>query len=133
MGLEYNRYGDLSFFGISAVWFDVWTNTSYILHIARYKKKKKKKIILNPTEKKYLAYDCELLAINPSVKHFRYLVEGGNPTVYTEQFNYFCFSLNPEKVTLHQFAYLDPIGQCTADKCNISGDENQIADALFAC
>lgn len=71
---------------------------------------------LTATQQKYSVYDRELLAIYSSIKHFRHLIEGRNPTIFTDHKPItFAFNQKPEKATPRQFRYLDYIGQYTTD------------------
>ena len=80
---------------------------------------------------KYSTYGRELLAIYSAIKHFRQLVKGRNPTIYTDHRPIiYAFRQRPDKATPRQFRYLDFISQYTTDIRHISGDENLIADTL---
>lgn len=86
---------------------------------------------LTPTEKRYSAYDRELLAIYKGVKHFRHFLEGRDFTIFTDHRPLtFAFAQKPEKCTPRQCRQLDFISQFTTDIRYIKGIENSPADAL---
>ena len=86
---------------------------------------------LNAAQRKYSAYDRELLAIYAAVKRFRYMVEGRCFTIYTDHKPLiYAFKQNPEKCSPRQFRYLDFISQFSTDVRHINGHENGAADAL---
>lgn len=86
---------------------------------------------LQPAEKKYSAYDRELLAMYSAVKYFRHSVEGRDFIIYTDQKPLtYAFRQRPEKCTPRQFRYLDFLGQFTTDIRHVAGKENVVADAL---
>lgn len=86
---------------------------------------------LSPAQRKYSAYDRELLAIYAAVKQFRHAIEGRTFTIYTDHKPIvYAFRQKQEKCTPRQFRYLDFIGQFTTDIQHISGKDNEVADAL---
>jgi len=86
---------------------------------------------LSPTQQKYSTYDRELLAVYSAVKYFRHILEGRPFTIFTDHKPIiFAFSQKPEKASPRQFRYLDYIGQFSTDIQYLSGDDNQVADAL---
>lgn len=86
---------------------------------------------LSPAERKYAAYDRELLAIYNEIKHFRYMIEGRPFTVLTDHKpNTFAFKQKLDKCSPRQFRYLDFIGQFTTNIEHIAGESNVVADAL---
>ena len=86
---------------------------------------------LSSTEKKYGAYDRELLAIYLAVKYFRDMVEARTFTIFTDHKPItFAFRQKPDKCSPRQFRHLDFIGQFTTDIRHISGKDNVVADAL---
>lgn len=86
---------------------------------------------LTDAERKYSAYDRELLAIYAAIKHFRYMLEATNFIVFTDHRPItFAFVQNVEKFSPRQTRQLDYIGQFTSDIRHISGKENVVADAL---
>jgi hypothetical protein len=86
---------------------------------------------LNPAQRKYSAYDRELLAMYTVVKRFRHAVEGKNFIIYTNHKPLtYAFKQNPDKSSPRQFRYLDYIGQFTTDIRYIKSENNNVADAL---
>ena len=86
---------------------------------------------LSNSERKYGAYDRELLAIYKAVKYFRHMVEGRDFTIYTgHEPLTFAFNQKSDKCSPHQFRHLDLIDQFTTDIRHISGSENVVADTL---
>lgn len=86
---------------------------------------------LSPAEQNYSTYDRELLAVYSSVKHFRYMLEGRDFTVYTDHKPLiFAFKQKPERASPRQIRHLDFISQFTTDIRHISGKENVVADCL---
>ncbi|KAG7203882.1 hypothetical protein KM043_013243 [Ampulex compressa] len=86
---------------------------------------------LTGAERKYSAYDRELLAAYAAVKRFRHSVEGRPFIMYTDHKPLtFAFRQRHDKCSLRQFRHLDYIGQFTTDIRHILGKENIVADAL---
>jgi len=86
---------------------------------------------LNDAQTRYSAYDRELLAAYSGIKHFRYLLEGREFTLFTDHKPLiFAFNQKLEKASPRQFRHLDFIGQFTTDIQHISGIDNVVADAL---
>ena len=86
---------------------------------------------LSSAQRKYSAYDRELLAVYSAIKQFRHAVEGRSFAVYTDHKPLiFALQQKPEKSTPRQFRYLDFISQFTTDIRHISGKDNEVADAL---
>lgn len=86
---------------------------------------------LTDTERKYSAYDRELLAIFAAVKHFRYMLEASQFTIFTDHRPItFAFSQNSDKFSPRQTRQLDYISQFTSDIRHISGKAIVVADAL---
>jgi cleavage and polyadenylation specificity factor subunit 1 len=83
-------------------------------------------------ERKYSAFDRELLAIYRAVRHFRHMVEAREFTVYTDHKPLtFAFSLrSSQHSSPRQFRHLNYIGQLTTDIRHVSGADNVVADAL---
>jgi hypothetical protein len=77
---------------------------------------------LTPAQRKYNAYDHELLAMYTEVKRFRHAVEGSNFVIFTDhKLLTYAFYQNLDKCSLRQFRYLDYIGQLTTDIRYIKG------------
>ena len=71
---------------------------------------------LNSAQRKYSAYDRELLAMYTAVKRFRHAVEGWNFIIFTDHKPLtYVFNQNPDKYSPRQFRQLDYIGQFTTD------------------
>ena len=86
---------------------------------------------LSSAQRKYSAYDRELLAIFSAVKRFKYAIEGRNFTIFTDHKPLtFAFNQNLEKCSPRRFRHLDYIGQFTTVFRHIKGLGNYVADAL---
>nr|XP_033203761.1 uncharacterized protein LOC117164662 [Bombus vancouverensis nearcticus] len=86
---------------------------------------------LNSAQRKYSAYDRELLAMYTAVKRFRHAIEGRNFTIYTDHKPLtYAFNQDPDKCSPRQFRQLDYVGQFTTDIRYIKGLDNNVADAL---
>ena len=86
---------------------------------------------LSPAQRKYSAYDRELLAMYTAVKRFRHAVERGNFAIYTDH-NPLIYAINQnlDKCSPRQFRYLYYVGQFTTDIRHIKEIENNVADTL---
>ncbi|GBM45660.1 Transposon Tf2-9 polyprotein [Araneus ventricosus] len=86
---------------------------------------------LTPAEQRYNVYDRELLAVYASVRHFSYMLEGRNFTIYTDHKPLiYAFTQKHEKCSPRQIRHLDWIGQFSTDIRHISGSLNVVADSL---
>ena len=86
---------------------------------------------LNSAQRKYSAYDRELLAMYTAIKRFRHAVEGRNFIIFTDHKPLtYAFSQNPDKCSPRQFWQLDYIGQFKTDIRHIKGLNNNVADVL---
>ena len=86
---------------------------------------------LTAAERKYSAYDRELLAIYKSVIHFKHFLEGRHFVIYTDHKPLtYAFQQKPEKCSPRQCRHLDLISQFTTDIRHIHGSNNIPADAL---
>lgn len=86
---------------------------------------------MTETQKRYSAYDRELLAVYQAVKHFRFMLEGREFTIYTDHKPLtFAFHQKPEKSSPRQVRHLDFIGQFSTDIRHVKGIENIVADTL---
>lgn len=84
-----------------------------------------------PAERNYSTYDRELTAIYLSVKHFLYMLEGRDFTIFTDhQPLVHAFEQKSEKATPRQARHLDFIGQFSTDIRHVVGVENVVADML---
>ncbi|GFY14713.1 retrovirus-related Pol polyprotein from transposon 17.6 [Trichonephila clavipes] len=86
---------------------------------------------LTSSEKSYSAYDCELLAIYSAIRHFRYMLEARDFTVFTDHkpFTY-AFRQTSDKCSPRQIRQLDFISQFTTNIVHIPGSDNIAADVL---
>ncbi|UYV75788.1 hypothetical protein LAZ67_13001363 [Cordylochernes scorpioides] len=86
---------------------------------------------LDAAQRKYSAYDRELLAVYLAIKHFRHLLEGRQFPVYTDHKPLtYAFQQNLDKASPRQCRHHDFIGQFTTDIRHIAGCENVPADFL---
>lgn len=86
---------------------------------------------MTETQKKYSAYDRELLAMYQAVKYFRTQLEGREFTIYTDHKPLISmFNKKFEQSSPRQLRHIDFVGQFTSDIQYISGEENVIADML---
>ena len=86
---------------------------------------------LNSAQRKYSAYDRELLAMYTVVKRLRHALEGRNCSIFTDHKPLtYAFSQNPDKCSQRQFCQLDYIGQFMINIRYIKGLNNNVANAL---
>lgn len=86
---------------------------------------------LRPAEKKYSAFDRELLALYLAVRHFRYFLEGRNFTAYTDHKPLtFAFAKISDPWSARQQRHLTAISEYTTCIKHIAGKSNTVADAL---
>lgn len=86
---------------------------------------------LQPAEKKYSAFDKELLALHAAVRHFRYFLEGRVFTAYTDHKPLTqAMSKASEPWSARQQRHLAYISEFTTDVRHIAGRDNPVADAL---
>jgi hypothetical protein len=86
---------------------------------------------LTGTEKKYSAYDRELLAIYQTILHFRHFLEGRNFTIFSDHKPLiYAFQKKPDQCTPRQARQLDVISQFSTNIRHIKGEENTPADTL---
>ena len=85
---------------------------------------------MTPAERKYSAFDRELLAIYLSIKHFRHFLEGRSFTIFTDH-KPLTFALASSTDRLPwQTRHLSYIAEFSSDIRHIKGSENVVADAL---
>ena len=85
---------------------------------------------LQPSEKKYSAFDRELLALYLGIRHFRFLLEGRQFTAYTDDKPLtFCMSKQSESWSSRQQRHLAYISEYTTDIRHIEGKDNPVADS----
>lgn len=87
---------------------------------------------LNETQKRYSAYDCELLAIHEATKHFRCMLEGQDFKILTDHKPLiFAFPQNSEKLSLCRARQLDYISQFKFT-FNLSPEKTILSLTLYA-
>ncbi|GFW43654.1 hypothetical protein TNCV_4770031 [Trichonephila clavipes] len=86
---------------------------------------------LTSSEKSYSAYDRELLAIYLAIRHFRYMLEARDFTVFTDHKPLtYAFRQKSDKCSPRQIRQLDFISQFTTNIVHIPGSDNIAADVL---
>ncbi|GFX65753.1 retrovirus-related Pol polyprotein from transposon 17.6, partial [Trichonephila clavipes] len=86
---------------------------------------------LTSSEKSYSAYDRELLAIYSAIRHFRYMLEARDFTVFTDHKPLtYAFRQKSDKCSPRQIRQLDFISQFTTNIVHIPGSDNIDADVL---
>ncbi|GFY13201.1 hypothetical protein TNCV_364481 [Trichonephila clavipes] len=86
---------------------------------------------LTSSEKSYSAYDRELLAIYSAIRHFRYMLEARDFTVFTDHKPLtYAFRQKSDKCSPRQIRQLDFISQFTTNIVHIPGSDNIAADVL---
>ena len=86
---------------------------------------------LSDAEKKYSAFDRELLAAFSSVRHFRFMLEGREFTIFTDHkpLTHALFRTSPPW-SAHQQRQLAYLAEFTNSIVHIPGKKNLVADAL---
>ncbi|GFY16605.1 transposon Ty3-G Gag-Pol polyprotein [Trichonephila clavipes] len=86
---------------------------------------------LTSSEKSYSAYDRELLAIYSAIRHFRYMLEARDFTVFTDHKPLtYAFRQKSDKCSARQIRQLDFISHFTTNIVHIPGSDNIAADVL---
>ena len=86
---------------------------------------------LRPPERKYSAFDRELLALYLGIRHFRYFLEGRDFIAYTDHKPLtFCMAKTADPWSSRQQRHLTYISEFTTDIRHIKGMDNHVADAL---
>ena len=86
---------------------------------------------LRPSERKYSAFDKELLSLYLGIRHFLYFLEGREFVVFTDHKPLtFCMSKISDPWTNRQQQHLSFISEFTTDIRHVSGKDNIVADAL---
>ncbi|GBN90653.1 Retrovirus-related Pol polyprotein from transposon 17.6 [Araneus ventricosus] len=86
---------------------------------------------LSPAQRRYSAYDRELLAAYMAIKYFRHMIEGRSFILFTDHKPLtFAFRQKKDKCSPRQLRQLDLIGQFTTDIRHLKGTDNVVADAL---
>ena len=85
---------------------------------------------LSTAERKYSAFDRELLGIYSAIRHFRHFVEGRCFTVFTDHKPLTTALASQVERSPRQTRHLSFIAEFTSDIRHIKGTENVVADAL---
>ena len=86
---------------------------------------------LSVAEKKYSAFDSELLAANSSLRHFCFMLEGRGFTIFTDHnpLTHALFGVSLPWSTRQQF-HLSYLAEFISSVVHIPGPENVVADTL---
>ncbi|GFT65667.1 transposon Tf2-8 polyprotein [Trichonephila clavipes] len=86
---------------------------------------------LTSSEKSYSAYDRELLSTYSAIRHFRYMLEARDFTVFTDHKPLtYAFRQKSDKCSPRQIRQLDFISQFSTNIVHIPGSDNIAADVL---
>ncbi len=86
---------------------------------------------LRPPERKYSAFDRELLALYLGIRHFRYFLEGRQFIAYTDHKPLtFCMAKASDPWSNRQQRHLAYISEFTTDIKHVRGKDNPVADSL---
>ena len=85
---------------------------------------------LSPAERKYSAFDRELLAIYSSIIHFKHYVEGRHFTIWTDHKPLTFAMGSMAERSPRQTRHLSFIAEFSTDIRHIKGIRNEVADAL---
>jgi len=86
---------------------------------------------LSDTEKRYSAFDRELVAAVSSVRHFRHMLEGRQFTIYTDHKPLtYALHRTTDPWSARQQRHLAYLAEMTADIQHVPGKENVVADTL---
>lgn len=86
---------------------------------------------LQPAERKYSAFDRELLGLYLAVRHFRFFLEGRVFTAFTDHKPLtFAFTKQADPWSARQQRHLSYVSEFTTDVRHIPGKANVVADAL---
>ena len=85
---------------------------------------------LDNAQRKYSAFDRELLAIYLAIKHYKYMLEGREFIIFTDHKPLTTALGSPSEKSPRQSRYLDYISQFTSDIRHVSGASNVVADTL---
>ena len=89
---------------------------------------------LRPAERKYSAFDRELLGLYLAIRHFRYFLEGRVFTAFTDHKPLtFAFAKVSDPWSARQQRHLTAISEYTTDIRHVSGKANVVVDALSRC
>ena len=85
---------------------------------------------LSPAERKYSAFDRELMGMVRAIEHFRNYVEGRPFTIYTDHKPLTTVLSSQAERSPRQTRHLSYISEFTSDIPHVKGIENEVADAL---
>ena len=85
---------------------------------------------LSPAERKYSAFDRELLGMVRGIEHFRNYVEGRAFTIYTDHKPLTTVLSSQSERSPRQTRHLSFIAEFTSDIRHVKGKDNEVADAL---
>ena len=86
---------------------------------------------LRKAEIKYNAFDRELLGVYLAIRHFRFMLEGRNFTIYTDQKPLVhAMAKTKELWSARQQRHLFAISEFSTDIAHVSGKNNIVADCL---
>ena len=86
---------------------------------------------LRPPERKYRAFDHELLSLYLGIRHFLYFLEGRQFIAFTDnKLLTFCMSKASDTWSSRQQRHLSYISEFTTDIRHVQGKENLVADTL---
>ena len=85
---------------------------------------------LKPAERKYSAFDRELLGIYSAIKHFQNFVEGRCFTIFTDHKPLTTVLASQAERSPRQTRHLSFISEFTSDIRHVRGTDNEVADAL---
>lgn len=86
---------------------------------------------LHASQRKYSAFDRELLSLYLAIRHFRYFLEGRAFKAFTDHKPLtFAFAKISDPWSSRQQRHLSYISEFTTDVVHISGKDNVVADAL---
>ena len=83
---------------------------------------------LSEAQRKYSAFDKELLAVKEAVSHFRHMVEGRSLVVYTDHKPLTTIMESTTTRTPRQERHLSYISEFPTDLRHVKGTENIVAD-----
>lgn len=86
---------------------------------------------LRPSKRKYSTFDCELLGLYLAIRHFRFLLEARQFTVFVDHKPFtFAMAKLAEPWSAHQQRQLSYVSEFTTDIQHVAGKSNVVADCL---
>ena len=86
---------------------------------------------LTDTERKYSAFDRELLAIYLSVRHYKHFLEGKHFVIFTDHKPLiYVFTSSTDNRSPRQTRHLSYVSELSTDVRHIKGERNVVADTL---